>query len=71
VALSRNYLENVQKISRLCQHFQTDSQQEQIMAASATTLTEAQVEALTTRVQHALDMIWPYHLKMSGCGSMR
>jgi len=41
------------------------------MAASATTLTEAQVEALTTRVQHALDMIWPYHLKMSGCGSMR
>jgi len=25
------------------------------MAASATTLTEAQVEALTTRVQHALD----------------
>ena len=55
MALSRNYLENVRKLSRLCQHLQTDSQQEQIIAASATTLTEAQVEALTTRVQHALD----------------
>lgn len=41
------------------------------MAASATTLTEAQVEALTTRVQHALDHDLALPPKMSGCCSMR